>query len=100
MLYSITRSTVTKNIVGTNAYAVLASPRGPRNEAIIIAASWLSRAGEGNAILNLRGVSTVLALARFLRSKNMLIVSLFDQNLVRLFLVGKGFGLRHQRRLS
>lgn len=95
MFLSITRSIVAKNIVGTNAYAVLASPRGPRNEAIIIGASWLSRAGEGNEVLNLRGISTVLALARFLRSKNMLPVSLFDQNLVRIFLVGKGSGLRH-----
>jgi len=93
-------STVAKNIRGTNAYAVLASPRGPRNEAIIIGASWLSRAGEGNGILNLRGISTVLALARFLRSKNMLLVSLSDQNIVRLFLLGKGSGLRHQRWLS
>ena len=95
MLYSTTRSTVAKDIVGTNAYAVLASPRGPRNEAIIIGASWLSRTGEGNGIVNLRGISTVLALARFLRSKNILPVSFFDQNLVRLFLVGKGSGFRH-----
>ncbi|KAF5357896.1 hypothetical protein D9756_001418 [Leucocoprinus leucothites] len=57
-----------RNIAGTNTYAVLASPRGPRSEAIVISASWLSRTGEGDGTLNLRGVSTVLALARFLRN--------------------------------
>jgi len=75
----------------------MASPRGPRNEAIVIGASWLSKVGGGNGTLNLRGVSTVLALARFLRSKNMLLFHDFDQKLSRLLLVGKGFDLRHQR---
>ncbi|EKM82543.1 hypothetical protein AGABI1DRAFT_52781 [Agaricus bisporus var. burnettii JB137-S8] len=56
------------DIHGSNAYAILASPRGPRNEAMVISASWLSRSGEGNGTLNLRGVSTVLALARFLQN--------------------------------
>lgn len=55
-------------IEGVNAYAILASPRAPRNEAMVISASWLSRTGEGDGTLNLRGVSTVLALARFLKS--------------------------------
>ena len=36
---------------------------------MVISASWLSRTGDGDGTLNLRGVSTVLALAAFLRRK-------------------------------
>ncbi|KAJ3574830.1 hypothetical protein NP233_g1495 [Leucocoprinus birnbaumii] len=79
-----TWSTEVKNIAGTNAYGVLASPRGPRNEAIVISASWLSRTGEGDGTLNLRGVSTVLALARFLKN-----YSLWAKDLV--FVVSDGY---------
>jgi Gaa1-like, GPI transamidase component len=52
---------------GTNAYSILSSPRAPGLETIVISASWLSRTGEGGDTLNLRGVSTVLALASFLK---------------------------------
>lgn len=52
---------------GVNAYAVLSSPRAAGNEAMVISASWLSRTGEGDGTLNLRGVATVLALARYLK---------------------------------
>ena len=38
-------------------------------EAIIISASWLSRTGEGDGTLNLRGVATVLSLAGYLKSE-------------------------------
>jgi GPI-anchor transamidase subunit GAA1 len=34
---------------------------------MVISASWLSRTGDGDGTLNLRGVSTVLALANFLK---------------------------------
>lgn len=34
---------------------------------MLISASWLSRTGDGDGTLNLRGVSTVLALAAFLK---------------------------------
>ncbi|TFK42427.1 Gaa1-like protein [Crucibulum laeve] len=54
-------------ITGTNAYALLGSPRGAGTEAMVISASWLSRTGEGDGTLNLRGISTVLALAGFLK---------------------------------
>ncbi|KAG6918119.1 hypothetical protein DXG01_016307 [Tephrocybe rancida] len=64
-----TFSTTTGQRTGTNAYAVLASPRAPGNEAIVISASWLSRTGERNGSLNLRGVAMVLALAGFLKRK-------------------------------
>lgn len=63
--YTFSASTgVTK---GTNVYGILSSPRAPGLETIVISASWLSRTGEGDGNLNLRGVSTVLALARFLK---------------------------------
>lgn len=36
---------------------------------MVISASWLSRTGEGDGTLNLRGVATVLSLAGFLKSQ-------------------------------
>ncbi len=45
----------------------MSAPRSPGVEAMVISASWLSRTGEGDGSLNLRGVSTVLTLAGFLR---------------------------------
>ncbi|KAJ7087836.1 Gaa1-like protein [Mycena epipterygia] len=54
-------------INGTNAYAVLSSPRTSGTEAMVISASWISRTGEEDGTLNLRGVSTVLTLANFLK---------------------------------
>ncbi|KAK0210867.1 Gaa1-like protein [Desarmillaria ectypa] len=62
-----TFSTVFGESSGTNAYAIMSAPRSPGVEAMVISASWLSRTGEGDGSLNLRGVSTVLALAGFLR---------------------------------
>ncbi|THH33887.1 hypothetical protein EUX98_g293 [Antrodiella citrinella] len=61
--YSLSTSLQTYN--GTNAYAIFSSPRGSGAEATLISASWRSRDGEDK--LNLRGVSTVLGLAAFLR---------------------------------
>ena len=60
---------------GTNAYAVLSSPRASGTEAIVISASWKSLTGA----YNLRGISTVLALSNFLKgyshwSKNLVFV--------------------------
>lgn len=54
-------------ISGNNAYAVMSSPRAAGTEAMVISASWLSRAGHG--ALNLRGTSTVLSLAAFLKGR-------------------------------
>ncbi|KAJ4487817.1 Gaa1-like protein [Lentinula aciculospora] len=56
-----------KGINGTNAYAILSSPRVSGAEATVISASWLSRMNEGDGTLNLRGVATVLALSRFVK---------------------------------
>ncbi|KDR73500.1 hypothetical protein GALMADRAFT_100196 [Galerina marginata CBS 339.88] len=60
-------STSTSNLNGTNSYAIISSPRHSGTETMVISASWLSRTGEGDGTLNLRGVSTVLALANFLK---------------------------------
>ncbi|KAF7363612.1 hypothetical protein MSAN_01018300 [Mycena sanguinolenta] len=57
----------TGKLEGTNAYAVLSSPRTSGTEAMVISASRISRVGEGDGTPNLRGVATVLALANFLK---------------------------------
>ncbi|KAH9901364.1 Gaa1-domain-containing protein [Cubamyces lactineus] len=76
--------TVSGTINGTNAYAVLQSPRASGTEAIVISSSWLSRTGEGDGTLNLRGVSTLLALAGFLKN-----YSLWAKDLV--FVMSDGY---------
>jgi len=55
-----------QTISGSNAYAILSSPRYSGAEATVISASWLSRTGDGDGTLNLRGVAIVLSLAAFL----------------------------------
>ncbi|KAJ7273329.1 Gaa1-like protein [Mycena rebaudengoi] len=77
-------SSNTGNVKGTNAYAVLASPRTSGTEAMVISASWISRVGEGDGTLNLRGVATVLALAAFLKR-----YSLWAKDLV--FVISDGY---------
>ncbi|KAH9842746.1 Gaa1-domain-containing protein [Rhodofomes roseus] len=69
---------------GVNAYATFSSPRASGTEAMVISASWLSRTGEGDGTLNLRGVSTVLSLAWFLRG-----YSLWAKDLI--FVVSDGY---------
>lgn len=54
-------------ISGSNAYAVLSSPRSAGAETIVISASWISRTDEGAGTLNLRGIATVLSLAAYLK---------------------------------
>ncbi|KZT68147.1 Gaa1-like protein [Daedalea quercina L-15889] len=56
---------------GVNTYAVSPSPRASGTEAMVISASWLSRTGEGDGTLNLRGVSSVLSLAWFLKDSSL-----------------------------
>ncbi|KAH7929712.1 Gaa1-domain-containing protein [Leucogyrophana mollusca] len=64
-------STSSGPVNGTNAYAIRASPRASGTEAIVISASWVSRIGEGDGTLNLRGISTVLSLAAFLKDHSL-----------------------------
>ncbi|KAF8911984.1 Gaa1-like protein [Gymnopilus junonius] len=63
--YSFSTSISTLN--GTNSYAIISAPRHSGTEAIVISASWISRTGDGDGTLNLRGISTILALAGFLK---------------------------------
>ncbi|ESK94596.1 gpi-anchor transamidase [Moniliophthora roreri MCA 2997] len=60
-------NTASENIEGTNTYAILSSPRASGTEAMVISASWISRMDEGSGHINYRGVSTVIALAKFLK---------------------------------
>ncbi|KAF7965267.1 hypothetical protein HWV62_44721 [Athelia sp. TMB] len=88
---SYTFNTTSSSTAGMNAYAVLSSPRTSGNEAIVISASWLSRIdedatsspGRSGETINIRGVATVMALAKFLRG-----YSLWAKDLV--FVIGDG----------
>ncbi|KAF9647556.1 Gaa1-domain-containing protein [Thelephora ganbajun] len=71
-------------IYGSNAYAILSSPRYSGAEATLISASWLSRMGDGDGTLNLRGVATVLSLAAFLNQ-----YSLWSKDLI--FVISDGY---------
>ncbi|KAK7054720.1 Glycosyl phosphatidyl inositol protein transamidase complex subunit [Paramarasmius palmivorus] len=64
-------SAVSGDIEGTNTYAILSSPRASGTEAMVISASWISRMEEGSGHLNLRGVATVIALAKFLKQHSL-----------------------------
>ncbi|KAJ8598060.1 Gaa1-like GPI transamidase component [Rhizopogon salebrosus TDB-379] len=64
-----TFSTSKGTISGNNAYAIMSSPRAAGTEAMVISAPWLSTTGHG--ALNLRGISTVLSLAAFLKDYSM-----------------------------
>ncbi|KAF5330472.1 hypothetical protein D9619_005915 [Psilocybe cf. subviscida] len=56
------------NITGNNAYALISAPRHSGTEAMVVSASWISRLGEEDGTINIRGVATVLALANFLKN--------------------------------
>ena len=87
-------------ISGTNAYAVLSSPRTSGTEAILLSASWLSQSGPDDGALNLRGVSTILALSAFLKRLSIVFL-VFDFVLPsrRILTLVKGHHLCYQRRL-
>ena len=61
---------------GTNVYAILAAPKTDGAEAVVLSASWLSRAmdEDGRRRVNIRGVALVLALANYLKSQFIVIV--------------------------
>ncbi|KAE9409536.1 Gaa1-domain-containing protein [Gymnopus androsaceus JB14] len=75
---------VHKGVNGTNAYAMLSSPRVSGAEAMVISASWLSRTNEGDGTLNLRGVATVLAFSKFVKQ-----YSLWARDLI--FVISDGY---------
>lgn len=55
---------------GTNVYSIYAAPKTDGAEALVLSASWLSRAVDEHAqsVVNTRGVAIVLALANYLKS--------------------------------
>ena len=69
---------------------------------MVIGASWISRIGEKDGTVNIRGVSTVLALANFLKRKSLLILLSFTVLLTfpflnRVFLLGERHRICHKR---
>lgn len=62
----LTRSSHPQSLNGTNTYALLSPPRSSGSEAILLSAPFVSLIGGPN----LRGLSILLALARFLRGQN------------------------------
>lgn len=70
---------------------------------MVIGASWISRIGEKGGTVNIRGVSTVLALANFLKRKSLLLISssfavlLTFSLLNRIFLLGERHRIYHKR---
>lgn len=60
-----------QNVSGINTYAILAAPKTDGAEALVIGASWLSRATDeaGERRINVRGVALLLAIANYFKSK-------------------------------
>ena len=56
----------TQTLSGTNAYAILRTTKTDGAESIVLAASWKSREGDK---VNVRGVATVLAIAKYVSRK-------------------------------
>lgn len=61
-----------QTVSGVNTYAILQAPKTDGAEAVVLSASWLSRAldSEGNKSVNRRGVATLLAVANYLKSED------------------------------
>ncbi|GAA5911383.1 GPI-anchor transamidase subunit GAA1 [Sporobolomyces salmoneus] len=61
------------SVEGINTYAIRAAPKTDGSEALVLSASWLSRAldEEGRRRVNTRGISTVLALANYMKKYSM-----------------------------
>ncbi|KAI0688253.1 Gaa1-domain-containing protein [Cytidiella melzeri] len=76
--------TLSETLSGTNSYAVLSAPRASGAEAMVISASRISRTGKEDGTMNLRGISTVLSLAAFLKG-----YSLWAKDLI--FVVSDGY---------
>ncbi|GAA5989951.1 hypothetical protein JCM10908_002393 [Rhodotorula pacifica] len=63
----------TSNVSGINTYAILAAPKTDGAEALVLSASWLSRAldEDGQRRVNVRGVALLLAIANYLKKYSM-----------------------------
>lgn len=64
------RCLAAQTIKGNNVYAIYAAPKTDGAEALVLSASWLSRAVDERAqpVVNTRGIAIVLALANYLKS--------------------------------
>ncbi|TNY19340.1 GPI-anchor transamidase [Rhodotorula diobovata] len=60
-------------VSGVNTYAILPAPKTDGAEALVLSASWLSRArdDDGSRRVNTRGVAIVLALANYFKKHSM-----------------------------
>ncbi|GAA5827560.1 hypothetical protein JCM11251_001733 [Rhodosporidiobolus azoricus] len=74
---------------GINTYAILAAPKTDGAEALVLSASWLSRAADenGQQRINTRGVASVLALANYF--KKYAEYSMWSKDII--FLIGDGY---------
>ncbi|KWU44358.1 GPI-anchor transamidase [Rhodotorula sp. JG-1b] len=63
----------TSNVSGINTYAILAAPKTDGAEALVLGASWLSRATNeaGERRINVRGVALLLAIANSFKKYSM-----------------------------
>ncbi|GAA6021521.1 hypothetical protein JCM10207_005789 [Rhodosporidiobolus poonsookiae] len=73
-------------LTGTNTYAIFAAPKTDGAEALVLSASWLSRArgDDGEQRINTRGVALVLALANYFKK-----YSLWSKDII--FVVSDGY---------
>ncbi|GAA5912350.1 hypothetical protein JCM6882_002568 [Rhodosporidiobolus microsporus] len=71
---------------GINTYSILAAPKTDGAEALVLGASWLSRAVDetGQQRINTRGVATVLALANYFKK-----YSMWSKDII--FVIGDGY---------
>lgn len=69
--YSFKLGSSNQTVSGVNVHSILQAPKTDGAEAIILSASWLSRAVDenGNRKVNVRGIAIVLALANYLMSE-------------------------------
>ena len=65
---------LSQSLSGINTYAILPAPKTDGAEALVLSASWLSRAtnDDGSRRVNTRGVALVLALANYFKSASRL----------------------------
>ncbi|KAG6332043.1 hypothetical protein ID866_7046 [Astraeus odoratus] len=81
-IQNYTFATSSGPVSGVNAYSVMASPRTPGSESMVISATWRSEVG--GEPYNLRGIALVLSLAAFLKN-----YSLWAKDII--FVIGDGY---------
>ena len=73
-----------QNLTGINVYSILSAPKTDGAEALVLSASWLSRALDenGQRRINVRGIALVLALANYLKSRSLRLLVARDERLI------------------